>query len=68
MENDKTTKKTLKNAKRALELYRNGLIGEEIAIEMKKTKVTIHRYFQLFGGLTNEDKAKHYKNRKPKVV
>gem|GEM_PF-3520667 len=66
MENDKTTKKRLKKAKRALELYRNGLTGEEIAVEMKKTEVTIHRYFQLLGGLTNEDKAKYYKNRPTK--
>lgn len=63
-ETKKTNKKTLKKAKQALQLFRSGLTGEEIASTIKKSVVTIHRYFQLLGGLTNEDYAKHYKNRK----
>lgn len=64
MENVKTTKKTLKKAKQALELFRSGLTGEEIATSVGRSVVQIHRYFQLLGGLTNEDYAKHYKNKK----
>ena len=55
--------RTLKRAKEARKLFIKGLIAEEIAEKMRKSKPTIWRYFQSTGKLTNEEKAKHAYNR-----
>lgn len=56
-------KRTLRLAKQAKLLYLQGKTREQIAIELGKSLPQIHRYFQMTGGITNEDKARHYKRR-----
>lgn len=55
--------KTLKEAQKAIELYRSGATTEEVAGKMNVSVITIKRYYKRLGGITPKDKALHMQGR-----
>lgn len=63
MDTTKRTRKRLRNAKQAKKLYLRGYSTEEISTIMGIEKLSVNRYYILLGGLSDIDKATHYKNK-----
>ena len=59
----KQRRRVLRDSKRAKKLYLRGYTRDEIIILFGRSAPTIDRYFQYLGGITQHDKAMHYKNK-----